>query len=194
VADRFLELHRGSAEALGLMGDVELLANQPLAALKNYDAASRIRFNDRLVLRSAIAFEQAGTPEQLPQLIGRYLGLYPNSRLISQVAANQAIGAQDWSKAQLLLEMLRQRGGNRDARLLTALALVQLRNGDTKAALGTSERAWQLAPASGFAATVRALALVQSGTDADAARQLIKQARKTGGDKALLDEAQTKLH
>ena len=193
VAARFVELHGGSAEALGLMGDVELLANQPQAALKNFEAAARVRFTDRLALRSAIAFEEAGLADNLPQLVARYLGIFPGSRLMTHVAANHAFDRRDWGKARLLLENLRLRGGNRDARLLATLALAQLRGGDVKAALLTSERAWQLAPAGGYSAAVRAVVLAHAGGQADAARQVIAQARKTGGDPRLLDEASRKL-
>ncbi len=193
VAARLLELHPGSAEALGLMGDVELLANQPQAALKNFETAARIRFTDRLALRSAIAFEKAGMADKLPQLVARYLGIYPGSRLMTHVAANQALDRQDWGNARLLLENLRLRGGDCDARLLATLALAQLRGGDLQAALLTSQRAWQLAPAGGYSAAVRALVLAHAADSATAARQLIAQARKTGGDPRLLDEASRKL-
>jgi cellulose synthase operon protein C len=193
VASRLLELHKGSSEALGLMGDVELQSGQPQAALANYELSARIRFTDQLALRSAIALEGAGQADKLPLLVGNYLGLFPYSRLMHRVAANQAINAQDWPRARLLLENLRLRGGNRDARLLASLSLALLRSGDAKAALATADRAWQIAPASSFVATLRALAMAHAGGDADAARQLIGQAKKSGGDPKLLQEAAAKL-
>lgn len=193
VANRFLELHKGSAEALGLMGDVELLSGAPQAALSNYGLSARIRLSDQLALRSAIALERMGQADKLPDLVAHFLGLYPQSRLMLQIAANQAIAAQDWPRARLLLENLRLRGGNRDARLLTSLCLAQLRGGDAKAALATADRAWQIAPASPFVATLRALATAHAGGDSAVVRQLIAQARKSGGDPGLLQEAQAKL-
>jgi cellulose synthase operon protein C len=193
AAERFTELQSGSAEAQGLMGDVELLTGQPLAALPRFADAGKVRMTDQLVLRMAIAFEKSGQGGQVPALVSGYLGIRPNSRLMIGIAANLAIAAKDWGKAQLLLESLRLRGGNRDGRLLISLALAQLRGGNAKAALATAERASLIAPASGFAATVHALALAQSGGDADLARQLIALARKTGGDPVVLAEAERKL-
>lgn len=193
AAARFLERRPGSVEALGVLGDVEVLGGQPLAALPHYEAAATIRFPDRLALRYAIALEQAGRPGQVPPLVGRYLTMVPGSRLMARVSANLALSAQDWPRARLLLESLRLRGGGRDARLLADLSLAQLRSGDTNAALASAEQAWRIAPASPFVVTARALALAHAGRDPDLARQLIEQARKTGGDNPLLAEARKKL-
>lgn len=193
VATRFKELRSGSAEAQGLMGDVEGLAGQPAAALQHYEDAGKIRLTDNLLLRSAIAIEKAGQGGQVSNLIFGYLAVAPGSRMAARIAANQALDRKDWGQARLLLESLRLRGGNRDGRLLTSLALAQLRSGDAKAALATAERASQITPASSFAATVRALVLAHSGGDKDLAGQLIAQARKTGGDQALLTEAEAKM-
>lgn len=189
VATRYKELRSGSAEAQGLLGDIELLAGQPSVALQRYQDAGKIRLTDNLLLRSAIALEQAGSGAELANLISGYLAIAPGSRLAARIAANQALEGKDWGRARLLLENLRLRGGNRDARLLAGLALAQLRSGDPKAAASTAERAWQIAPASSFAATVLAL----TSNDANLVRQLIAQARKTGGDQALLAEAEGKL-
>lgn len=193
AASRFLERRPGSTEALGVLGDVEVLGGQGGAALRHYEAAATIRFPDRLALRYAIALEGAGRAGQVPEVVGQYLAMVPGSRLMARISANLAINAKDWPRARLLLESLRLRGGGRDARLLADLSLAQLRSGDTDAALASAEQAWRLAPASPFAVQVRGLALAHAGRDPDLARQLIEQARKTGGDNPLLAEARKKL-
>ena len=193
VAGRFLELRPGSAEALGLVGDIELLMGQGAPALERYAASAKVRFNDQLALRSALALERAGRGGQAPELVSRYLALFPGSRLMIRIAANQALAAQDWGRARLLLESLRQRGGNRDAGLLADLSLAQLRSGDAEAALQTAQRAWQIAPASPFAALTRAMALSALGRDPDMARQLVDQVSKTAPGNPLLAEARRKL-
>lgn len=193
VAGRFLELRPGSAEALGLVGDIELLMGQGAPALERYAASAKVRFNDQLALRSALALERAGRGGQAPELVSRYLALFPGSRLMTRIAANQALAAQDWGRARLLLESLRQRGGNRDAGLLADLSLAQLRSGDAEAALQTAQRGWQIAPASPFAALTRAMALSALGRDPDMARQLVDQVSKTAPGNPLLAEARRKL-
>jgi predicted Zn-dependent protease len=193
VAGRFLELRPGSAEALGLVGDIELLMGQGTPALERYAASAKVRFNDQLALRSALALERAGRGGQAPELVSRYIALFPGSRLMTRIAANQALAAQDWGRARLLLESLRQRGGNRDAGLLADLSLAQLRSGDAEAALQTAQRGWQIAPASPFAALTRAMALSALGRDPDMARQLVDQVSKTAPGNPLLAEARRKL-
>jgi tetratricopeptide (TPR) repeat protein len=139
-----------------------------------------------------IALERAGRADQGPSLVARYLAIYPGSRLMARIAANQAFAAQDWPRARFLLENLRLRGGNRDAGLLADLSLAQLRSGDADAALQTAERAWQIAPASPFSALTRALALSALGRDPDLARQLVDQVGKTAPGNPLLTEARRK--
>lgn len=193
VAMRFVELRPGSAEALALAGDVDLLMGQGAPALERYALSAKVRFNDQLALRAAIALERAGQADQAPANVRGYLGLYPASQLMTRIAANQALAAQDWALARLLLENLRVRGGNRDAGLLADLSLAQLRGGDGEAALKSAERAWQIAPASPFAALTRALALSGLNRDPDLARQLVDQVSKTASRNPLLAEARRKL-
>jgi cellulose synthase operon protein C len=193
VASRFLELRPGSAEALGLDGDVALQLGQAEPALERYAASAKVRFNDQLALRWAIALERAGRGDQAPAFVANYLTLYPASRIMTRVAANQALAAKDWPRARLLLENLRWRGGNRDAGLLADLSLAQLRSGDAEAALLSAERAWQIAPASPFSALTRALALSALGRDPVLARQLVDQLSKTAPRNPLLAEARSKL-
>lgn len=193
AAERFLDRRPGSVEALAVLGDAALLSGQAGAALSHYEAAASIRFPDLLALRYALALESAGRTGLVPALAGNYLVMVPGSRLMARVSANLALSAQDWPRARLLLESLRLRGGGRDARLLADLSLAQLRSGDIDAALVSAEQAWRLAPASPFAVQARALTLAHAGRDQDLARQLIEQARKTGGDNPLLAEARKKL-
>ena len=193
VAARFAELRPGSAEAVALLGDTELLAGQGGAALDRYALSARVRFNDQLALRSVIAMEQAGRSGQVPAFISGYLALFPESRLMARIAGNQALAVQDWPRAQSFFENLRVRGANRDAGLLADLSIAQLRNGDPEAALLSAERASQLAPASPFTALARSLALSALNRDPDLARQLIDQVAKTAPLNPLLAEARRKL-
>ena len=193
VAARYVELRPSSAEALGLIGDTDLLAGQWGAALDRYSLSAKVRFNDQLALRWAIALERAGRGDQVSGMISRYLSLFPGSRLMTRIAGNQALAAQDWPRARSLFENLVLRGGNHDAGLLADLSIAQLRSGDAKAALISAERACQIAPASPFTALVRALALKALDQDLDLARQLVEQVGKTAPKNPLLAEARRKL-
>ncbi len=193
VSARFVELHPGSADALALAGDAALAGGRADEAIARYMAAAQVRYPDHLLLRMAEAFARAGLAGAASPYASRYLTGWPGSRLAARMAAAFAAVAGDWPGARTLLESLRQRGGNRDVRLLADLSLAQLRSGDAAAALESAERAYALAPSSGVAAQARGMALAELGRDPDLARQLLDKARTIGGDNPLLVQARRKL-
>ena len=194
VAGRFVQLRPGSADAQGLLGDVELIAGNGGAALNHYLLSSRVRFPDQLLLRIGLAFDKAGQSAMAQPLVAQYLTAFPGSRLAARIAANQAALAGDWPSARALLENLRLRGGNRDFRLLADLSFARLRSGDPEAALEAAQRAWVLQPASPVAAQAYGMALAELGRDPVQARQLLELAKRSGGDNPLLAAARKKLH
>lgn len=193
VANRFLALHPGSGDALGLAGDAQLAAGNAAAALPFYQAAAQVRFPELMLVRIGEASDRIGQGAAMPGLVARYAERFPGSRLALRMAATLAASAGDWQTARLLLENLRLRGGNSDARLLADLSYAQLRSGDAQAALDSATRAWTLQPASPAAAQARGMALVELGQDPALARQLLEQARRSGGDNTLLKAARAKL-
>lgn len=193
VANRFLELHPGSGDALGLAGDAQLAAGNAAGALPLYQAAARVRFPERMLVRIGESSDRLGLGAAMPELVARYLERFPQSTLAVRMAATMAASEGDWPTVRLLLENLRQRGGNRDVRLLADLSFAQLRSGNAQAALESATRAWQLQPASAAAAQARGMALAELGRDPALARQLLEQARRSGGDNALLKAARAKL-
>lgn len=193
AAARFLQLRPGSAEALALQGDVELVAGRGAAAMDHYLLSAQVRFTDQLLLRIGQAGEQGGRRVDPVWLTARYLSAFPANRLAARLAAGQAARAGEWPVSRSLLENLRARGGNRDVRLLADLSLAQLRSGDPEAALDSASRAWELQPASPVAAQARGTALAALGQDRPLALALLEQARRIGGDNPLLAEARGKL-
>ena len=194
VAGRFVQLRPGSADAQGLLGDVELIAGNGGAALNHYLLSSRVRFPDQLLLRIGLAFDKAGQSAMAQPLVAQYLTAFPGNRLAARMAANQAALAGDWATASALLENLRLRGGNRDFRLLADLSFARLRSGDPEGALEAAQRAWALQPASPVAAQAYGMALAELDRDPLQARQLLELAKRSGGDNPLLAAARKKLH
>lgn len=192
VTDQFLARYPGSATALSLSGDSWLALKKPALAIGAYRAAARVRTSDALTLRTAIAMEQAGQAVQSADYVESRLRIDQASWLITRIAANQAFDRGNPARARDLLEALRDRGGNRDARLLATLALAQLRSGDGDQAVRTAKRAYELSPASGFTAAVYALSAAADG-DRATAQQLISFASKLQADQRLLAEAKLKL-
>ena len=194
AANQFLRQRPGSGDALALLGDVELLGGNPRDALEHYRLSARVRFPDLLLLRMGEAYYKLGQGRAAQPLVAQYLVAFPGSRLAARMAANQAALAGDWQTAATLLEGLRARGGNRDVRLLADLCFAQLRSGNKSAALASAQRAWQLQPNSPVAAQALGMALAATGRESAGARQLLVQARRSGGDNSLLEAALAGLH
>ena len=194
VAGRYVQLRPGSGEALGLIGDVELLSGAPAAALRHYVLAAQVRFGDLLLLRVGAAYDRLGQSAAIQPLLAHYVTVFPGSRLAVRMAAQQAAQAGQWDAAQVLLENLRARAGSRDYRLLADLSFVQLRAGDTAGAQASALRAWQLQPASPICAQALGMALAAGGKDPPRARELLTLAQRSGGDNPLLRSALAKLH
>jgi predicted Zn-dependent protease len=193
AARRFLDLRPGSADALALIGDVELSQNAPQLAQQHYMLSSRVRFPAQLLPRIALAYGRMGQGGAVQPLLAQYLAMFPRSRTAQRMAASQAALAGDWSEAQALLENLVVRGGAHDWRLLCDLSLAQLRSGDAKAASDSARRAWQLQPAAALTNQAYGMALAEAGGDPEMARQLLESSRRIGGDNPLLVEARKKL-
>ena len=153
-----------------------------------------MRFPDLLLLRIGEAYDRLGQGRAAQPVVAHYLAAFPGSRLAARMAANQAALAADWPTALLLLENLRSRGGNSDVRLLADLSLAQLRGGDLPAALVSARRAWALQPSNPVAAQALGMVLAATGKDPAAARQLLDEARRMGGNNQLLAEAWASLH
>lgn len=193
IAAGFIRQRPGLALAYSLGGDTALAQGANALALERYGQAVRVRWPDRVLLRMVEALERSGRGGEAAQLTGGYLGAYPGSRIAARLAAGFAAQRGDWAHARSLLESLRQRGGNRDARLLADLSLAQLRTGDADVALDTAERAALLQPGSGVAAQAWGMALVELDRDRALAAALLAKARQIGGDNPLLAKARKQL-
>lgn len=193
VAQRFVDLHPGSADALGLAADTALARGAALQALDLYTRSAKVRFPAQMLPRIAAAYERMGQGGAVQPLAAQYLAAFPRSRIALRIAANQAALAGDWAGAQAILENLVQRGGSADWRLLCDLSLAQLRSGDATAASDSARQAWLAQPASALTNQAYGMALAEAGSDAGQARQLIEAAQRIGGDNPLLAEARKKL-
>lgn len=193
AAQRYLDQRPGSADALSLIGDVELSRGAPQLALQHYMLASRVRFPAQMLPRISLAYNRAGQGGAVQPLLAQYLAMFPRSRTALRMAASEAAQAGVWSEAQELLRNLAARGGGRDWRLLSDLSFAQLRGGDPRAAKETARLAWQLQPAAALTNQVYGMALAEAGSDPAKARQLLDTARSLGGDNPLLAEARKKL-
>lgn len=153
----------GSNGAQALAGDVQLAGGNAVGALDRYRAAARVRLDDGLLVRLLEAAAGAGRAGEAAALADAYLASHPQSRTAARVCAALAVRAGNWTRARLILENLRERGGAADVRLLSELALAQLRDGKSEAALETARAAHALMRGSDVAGQALAETLAATG-------------------------------
>ena len=182
VAEAARAANPGSGGAQVLAGDAQLAAGNASAALDRYRAAARVRLDDGLLVRLLDAAVRSGRAPEAAGLAEAYLASHPQSRMAARIYAALAIGARDWKRARTLLENLRARGGERDVRLLSELALAQLRTGDKEAALATAREAHALLRGSLVAGEALAQVMATGGASASTVAALrARSARQDGG-------------
>jgi len=79
AADRLKAANPGFAEAHLLAGDLRVLRGEPAGALKDFERAAAIRFNEPVLTRMDAALRALGKPLEADALIGRYLAQNPMS-------------------------------------------------------------------------------------------------------------------
>jgi cellulose synthase operon protein C len=183
----------GSAMALAVAGDRELAAGRPAQAFERYALSTRIRFPESVMLRMTESNLALGRADMNPPLVSGYLASHPASRLAARIAAGYAAQGGDWQRCAALLDHLRQTGGARDVRLLSDLAIAQLRSGNRPAALETARDAYALQRGSALTTQALAMALIANRKELVFAGDLLDKARRIGGDNPLLTDARKQL-
>jgi tetratricopeptide (TPR) repeat protein len=79
AADRLKAANPGFADAHLLAGDLRLLRGDPAGALKDFERAAAIRFNEPAFTRMDAALRGLGKPLEADAIIGRYLAQNPMS-------------------------------------------------------------------------------------------------------------------
>jgi tetratricopeptide (TPR) repeat protein len=174
-------------------GDAQLAFGNAAAALESYRLAARIRLPESLMLRMVAAYGLVGQNDQAKALLETYLAENPRSDAAGRLAARYAADGGDWPRARLLLENLVANGADRDVRVLSELAVVQLRSGDAKAAEATARQAYRIQRSSPLAAEVWGLGLATTGERPYAARSLLAKAARFLGNSPLIAEARQQL-
>ncbi len=181
LAERRRAANPGSYENQSFAGDAQLALGNAAAAAERYKLAARVRLPESLVLRMAGALAKAGQGDSAVDLVEGYLTQSPGSRGVLREAASLAMQQDDWDRAVLLLETLRQNGGARDVRLLADLSLAQLKSGDAGLAESTAREAYRLQPYSAAAAQAWGMSLAALEQRPADARALLAKAKALGG-------------
>lgn len=150
--------------ALGRWGD----------AAAAYRRAADIRFDEPTMLRAVDALDRSGQRPAAANVLELFLSQNPQNIAAQRLAAHWQIVAGDYDAAIEALEGLRERIGNRDAALLTELAMAYIGDGDDATGLSYAKAAYGVAPLSPAATDAYGWALYQQGRNAQAAQLLEK--------------------
>jgi tetratricopeptide (TPR) repeat protein len=183
----------GNFDSQANAGDAQLALGNGAAALERYRLAARIRMPENLMLRMVAAHWLIGQNGEAKALLETYLAENPRSDAAGRLAARYAADGGDWQRARLLLGNLVANGADRDVRVLSELAVVQLRSGDAEAAEATARQAYRIQRSSPLAAEVWGLGLATTKQRPYAARSLLAKAARFLGNSPLIAEARQQL-
>jgi predicted Zn-dependent protease len=110
-AQSWLKRHPGSADAMGLAGDVAFAAGNPRAALRHYRAAAAVRRPWPLAKRMAAALEASGDAKAAEALVSAHLAGEPNNSEAAAMLARRFAARGDRTHAETLLQHARNHGG-----------------------------------------------------------------------------------
>ncbi len=135
------------APAFALMtGDAFSAQGNWQGATEAYRRAANLDFREAVALRLIGALRRVGAGEEAGAVLDLYRAQNPQNVAATRLAADRALASRQWSKAAALLEVLRQRLGNRDAVLLSNLGWAKLNLGQSEQAAKLGRAAYALAP------------------------------------------------
>jgi Flp pilus assembly protein TadD len=185
-AEKLHARYPNSSDIEVLVGDAQLLAGAPAAALASYRSAAQVRWTAPLAKRIAAADVRLGQNGAAAAELQAYLTQHPQAREIAALLGRAAAADGDWLRAALLLgHAAHLPGGDDDPQVLAALAEAQLRGGDGAAALANARRAYALQRGSPRATAALAAALQAGGQQQNGAEILLAKARRMGAEPAL---------
>ncbi len=193
ITGEWMARNPGSFDNWSLAGDVAAARGDLNGALRYYATAASIRMPESLMIRRFQAMLLAGQGAEARELAQTYILANPASVEARRAAAMLAAQSGDWPRARLLLESLVAGGRNRDAQLLSDLALAQIGSGAPDEAELTARRAYQLHPGYPMAVQAWGLALTVQKADDQTAPAVLAKAGNLIGETAILTRARTLL-
>lgn len=171
-----------------LDGDVLFADGRFAGAVASYRSAASINFSEPLALRLIEAFRRAGDSAAADRTVRLFLAQNPRSVMMLLHATEALEQRGNWRAAITILEGVRLRSGDRDARIHVALARNWLMAGDKRKAMAAAGRAYALLPSSAEAAASYGWVTLQAMGDARKAVELLEKAAALAPDDAAIRE------
>lgn len=165
----------GAPAAQLALGDTLAAAGRYGEAIPVYARAADLTFDEPTMLRLVDALGRTGRTREAAASLALYLSQNPQSLPGQRLLGHWQVAAGDFAPAIEALEGVRRRTGNRNASVLTDLALAYAGDGDGEIAARYGRAAYALAPMNADVADAYGVALAATG-DRDGARQLLVKA------------------
>ena len=162
-AQAFVAAHPASADALALLGDAQLAADDAAAARRTYARAAQIRQGWPMILRRVAA---ESDPAARSRLLADYLVANPREAAAAALMADALIEQGDFASAAILLDHAIAHGARRTPRVLALRSRVAWELGNIEAARGWAIEAHDLQPLNAMATAALIAALGSQESDA----------------------------
>lgn len=175
-AERLRDLNRGAPAAHVVVGDALMALGRPADAANAYRAAANIHFSESTAMRFVAALQKSRQGAAAARVVDLFLGQNPRSVAALLLASDHFMATGQWDRAIGILEGLRLRLGNRDARILGNLGWAWFSKGDTQKAVGFAAAAYAIAPGNAALANSYGWILFKTGKDKAGGVALMKKA------------------
>jgi cellulose synthase operon protein C len=176
VAEQLRQRNPGAPAAHVLVGDALMAQGKPAAAVKAYQNAANIKFNEPVALRLIDALGRSGDPASALRALDFFLAQNPRSVAGLLLAGDHFMATAQWDRAIGVLEGLRTRLGNRDAAVLSNLGWAWFNKGDIVKASDYSAAAYGMAPSNPAFADGYGWILYKSGRNREGGAALLEKA------------------
>ncbi len=185
-AERLAAANPGVAQARLLVGDAAMQLGDPRAAAGHFRRASKLRFDEAIMLRLVDALARSGDRAAAGEALVAFMLRWPENVPALRVAAAFVAENGEWPATLTYLEAAQARLGANDALLMVQLARAHVELGNPAAALPYAARAYRLLPGNASISGLYGLALHRSGQGGDDPRELLVKAVQLAPDDLLL--------
>jgi cellulose synthase operon protein C len=176
LAERLRQRNPGAPAAHVLVGDALMAQGRSDEAVKAYQNAAAIKFNEPVALRLIDALLRSGDPASALRALDFFLAQNPRSVPGLLLAADHFMATAQWDRAIGVLEGLRTRLGNRDAAVLSNLGWAWFNKGDLVKASEYSAAAYGMSPSNPAFADGYGWILFKSGRNREGGAALLEKA------------------
>jgi len=188
LSKRLLEKNLGVADAHILVGDIQIRNNQSKAAIKHYNDARQISFEQPLMTRLVDAYRRVKNYDAANETLLSYLSNNPRNLAAQKLIADNYMAQGDAVQSVFWLEAIKDRIGHNDTLILTKLSRSYSALNRHDDAVKIAKIAYDINPFNADTTRVYGYVLTQQGVNAKAAVELLEKAQKLLPDDKLVAE------